>query len=263
MVLTPNQTIAGSVVNAALDGKVALVTGGAKRLGAAIVRRFHSGGAQVVVHYRNSATDARALADELNGLRAGSAAAVACDLLDTPALAGLVDEAVRRFGGLDVLVNNASSFYPTPMGGITERAWADLVGTNFKAPVFLAQAAARELARREGCIVNIVDIHAVYPMKDHLVYSAAKAGLISATRALARELAPRVRVNAVAPGPILWPEDAKWADEALRNRIIQRTLLKRAGEPDDIAKAVVFLVADAPYVTGEILNVDGGNTVVL
>jgi pteridine reductase len=250
-------------VNAALEGKVALVTGGAKRVGAAIVRRFHASGANILMHFRSSEKEARALADELNGLREGSAAIAACDLLDTPALAGLVEQAVRRFGGLDVLVNNASTFYPTPMGGITERAWEDLVGTNFKAPVFLAQAAARALSEREGCIVNIVDIHAVYPMKDHLVYSAAKAGLISATRALARELAPRVRVNAVAPGPILWPEDAEWADENLRNRIIQRTLLKRGGEPDDIARAVSFLVADAPYITGEILNVDGGNTVVL
>lgn len=250
-------------MDAGLQGRVALVTGGARRVGAAIARRLHGRGASVLIHYRGSDAAARGLAEELNGQRRNSAAIAACDLLETRALPGLVQAAVREFGRLDVLVNNASSFFPTRVGEITEEAWADLMGTNLKAPVFLSQAAAHQLRAREGCIVNIVDIHAVYPMKDHLVYSAAKAGLVAATRALARELAPQVRANAVAPGPILWPEDPAWSDQNLREHIIQRTLLKRVGDPDDIAKAVAFLAADAPYVTGQVINVDGGRTVAL
>lgn len=246
-----------------LQGSVALVTGGARRVGAAIARRLHARGASLLIHYRGSGEAARALAGELNRLRHDSAAIAACDLLETPALPGLVEAAVQEFGRLDVLVNNASSFFPTRVGEITEEAWTDLMGTNLRAPVFLSQAAAEELQRHQGCIVNIVDIHAVYPMKEHLVYSAAKAGLVAATRALARELAPRVRANAVAPGPILWPEDPAWSDQSMRDHIIQRTLLKRVGEPDDIAKAVAFLAADAPYITGQVINVDGGRTVAL
>ncbi len=250
-------------MDAALHGKVVLVTGAARRVGAAIVRRLHARGAAVLVHYRSSAADARSLAAELNELRPGSAAIAACDLKHGVELPRLVEAAVASFGRLDVLVNNASTFYPTPMGEITERAWDDLIGTNFKAPVFLAQAAAPELSRNEGCIVNIADIHAEHPMKNHLVYSAAKAGLVAATRALARELAPRVRVNAVALGPILWPEDSQWSDEAMRARVVERTLLRRVGDPDDVAKAVAYLVADAPYVTAQVLNVDGGRTIAL
>lgn len=250
-------------MDAGLQGSVALVTGGARRVGAAIARRLHARGASLLIHYRGSGEAARALAGELNRLRHDSAAIAACDLLETRALPGLVEAAVQEFGRLDVLVNNASSFFPTRVGEITEEAWTDLMGTNLRAPVFLSQAAAEELQRHQGCIVNIVDIHAVYPMKEHLVYSAAKAGLVAATRALARELAPRVRANAVAPGPILWPEDPAWSDQSMRDHIIQRTLLKRVGEPDDIAKAVAFLAADAPYITGQVINVDGGRTVAL
>lgn len=250
-------------MDAGLQGSVALVTGGARRVGAAIVRRLHARGASVLIHYRGSGDAARALAGELNSLRHDSAAIAACDLLETRALPGLMEAAVQEFGRLDVLVNNASSFFPTRVGEITEEAWTDLMGTNLRAPVFLSQAAAEELKRHQGCVVNIVDIHAVYPMKEHLVYSAAKAGLVAATRALARELAPRVRANAVAPGPILWPEDPAWSDQSMRDHIIQRTLLKRVGEPDDIAKAVAFLAADAPYITGQVINVDGGRTVAL
>ena len=250
-------------MDTALHGKVALVTGGARRVGAAIVRLLHARGARVVVHYRTSAADARSLAADLNERRPDSAAIAACDLLQVADHPRLVDAALARFGRLDILVNNASSFYPTPIGDITERAWDDLIGTNFKAPVFLAQAAAAELSRSEGCIVNIADIHAEHPMKNHLVYSASKAGLVAATRALARELAPRVRVNAVALGPILWPEDSPWADEALRARVVERTLLRRVGEPADVAKAVAYLVADAPYVTAQVLGVDGRRTIAL
>jgi pteridine reductase len=214
-----------------------------------------------MVHYRSSSKDAHALQDELNALRADSVALARSDILNLPGLPSLVNDTVERFGRLDVLVNNASTFYPTPVGEVDEKSWDDLMGTNLKAPLFLAQAAAPHLRRQHGSIVNIVDIHADRPMKNYLVYNAAKGGLVSLTRSLARELGPEVRVNGVAPGAILWPEDEAWSDELARHRIIGTTLLKRAGEPADIAKAVRFLVEDAPYVTGQILAVDGGRSV--
>jgi pteridine reductase len=244
-----------------LQDKTVLVTGGAKRVGAAICRRLHAAGANVMVHYRTSAVDARALEAELLARRPGSAARAQADLLKGPAPATLVKEAVKAFGRLDALVNNASSFYPTPVGEITEKSWDDLMGTNLKAPLFLAQAAAVELRKHHGCIVNIIDIHAELPMKSHVVYSTAKAGLAALTRSLARELGPDVRVNGVAPGTILWPENDTWRDEVARQRIINQTALKRIGEPDDIARAVEFLIAAAPYVTGQVIAVDGGRSV--
>jgi pteridine reductase len=244
-----------------LQGKVVLVTGGARRVGAAICRRLHAGGATIALHYRSSAFEARALEVELNALRAGSLTIVQADLLKVSALNGLVRDAVKAHGRLDALVNNASSFYPTPLGEITEQAWDDLIGTNLKAPLFLVQAAARELRASHGAVVNVADIHAEMPMKNHVVYNAAKGGLIALTRSLARELGPEVRVNAVAPGTILWPESDTWQDEVTRQRIINQTALKRIGEPDDIAKAVEFLIAGAPYVTGQVIAVDGGRSV--
>ena len=244
-----------------LQDKVVLVTGGAKRVGAAICRRLHAAGANVMVHYRSSVAEARALEAELVARRAGSAALVRADLLKVPALSGLVKDTVEVFGQLDALVNNASSFYPTAVGEITEKAWEDLVGTNLRAPLFLSQAAARELRKTHGCIVNIVDIHAEVPMKNHVVYNVAKGGLLALTRSLARELGPEVRVNGIAPGTILWPENDAWQDEVARQRIINQTALKRIGEPDDIAKAVEFLIAAAPYVTGQVIAVDGGRSV--
>ena len=243
-----------------MEGKVVLITGGAKRVGAAISRMLHREGARLVIHYRSAGDEAHALERELNRLRPDSAALVQGDLLDPDTYAQLVTAAVERFGGLDALINNASSFYPTAVGEITEADWQDLIGTNLKAPLFLAQAAARELARRHGCIVNIADIHAERPTKSYVVYSLAKAGLVALTKSLAHELGPTVRVNAVAPGTILWPDDDPRFDDAERRRIIAHTALKRAGEPDDIARAVRFLVSDAPYVTGEILAVDGGRS---
>lgn len=243
-----------------LDGKVALVTGGARRVGAAICRRLHAAGADLVVHYRASADDARALKSELESARAASVTLVQGDLLKTGALSALVRDAVKSFGRLDVLVNNASSFYPTALGDITEKAWDDLVGTNLKAPLFLAQAAAPELRKTHGVIVNIIDIHAELPMKNYVVYSTAKGGLLALTRSLARELGPDVRVNGVSPGTIVWPDDDQWRDEVSRQRIMNQTALKRIGEPDDIAKAVEYLVANAPYVTGQIIAVDGGRS---
>jgi pteridine reductase len=244
-----------------MQGKVVLVTGGAKRVGAAICRRLHAAGAQLAVHYRNSAQEAQALQNELNELRPGSAAAFQADLLDPDTMPRLVEAVVEKFGRLDALVNNASSFYATPLAEVDEQQWHDLLGTNLKAPLFLAQAATAELRRRHGTIVNIADIHAERPMHGHLLYSVAKSGLVALTRALAQELAPQVRVNGISPGVIVWPETAAWLDEEQRRKIVAHTLLKREGEPDDIAKTVAFLIQDAPYITGQIIAVDGGRTI--
>ncbi len=244
-----------------MQGKTVLVTGGAKRVGAAIVRRLHGAGANVAIHCRSSLQEAQALRDELNDHRADSACAVQADLLEISGLPRVVDEVIKQFGHLDALVNNASSFYPTPLDKMNEQQWNDLLGTNLKAPLFLAQAAMPELHRRHGCIVNIVDIHADFPMHGHLLYNIAKSGLAGLTRALAQELAPQIRVNGIAPGVNLWPESAAWQDEEQRRKIIAHTLLKREGEPDDIARTVQFLIADAPYITGQIIAVDGGRSI--
>lgn len=238
---------------------VVLVTGGARRVGAEIVRCLHAAGAQVAVHYRHSSGEAEALVAALEGLRPGSAVALQADLLDTAALPRLVDAAVARFGRLDGLVNNASSFFPTALGEIDETAWTDLIGSNLKAPLFLAQAAAPHLSASGGAIVNIVDIHAERPLKGYALYCAAKAGLLGLTRALALELAPQVRVNGVAPGAIEWPDDGQFPPPE-RERIVAHTLLGRVGAPSDIARTVRFLLFDAPYVTGQILSVDGGRS---
>lgn len=241
-----------------MQGKVVLITGGAKRVGAAIGRLLHAAGASLMIHYRSSANEARALQDELNDLRPDSVALIQADLLDVNGLPSLVNQTVATFGGLDVLVNNASSFYPTPVGSITMKDWDNLMGSNLIAPMFLSQAAAPELKKRRGCIVNIADIHAERPMKSYVVYSVAKAGVVGLTKSLARELGPLVRVNAVAPGPIMWPEDDPNFDEVSRQRIVSHTILKTAGGPDDIARAVRFFAIDAPYITGQVLAVDGG-----
>ena len=245
-----------------MHGKVVLITGGAKRVGAAICRRLHAAGANLMLHYRASAGEARLLQAELNHARASSVALIQADLLDVAKLPSLVEQALATFGRLDALVNNASSFFPTPIGEITPALWDDLVGTNLRAPTFLSQAAAVPLKRSQGAIVNITDIHAERPLKGYVVYSLAKAGLSGLTRSLARELAPEVRVNAIAPGPILWPDDDQF-DELSRQRIVSHTPLKREGEPDDIARAVSFLLMDAPYVTGTTIAVDGGRQIAL
>jgi len=244
-----------------MQGKVVLVTGGAKRVGAAICRRLHAAGANIALHYHTSQHEAAALQDELNALRTNSVASFSADLLDLSALPALIAQTLARFGRLDGLVNNASSFYATPLAEINETDWHDLLGTNLKAPLFLAQAAAQELRRTQGSIVNIVDIHAERPMQNHLLYSVAKGGLRALTLGLAQELAPEVRVNGVAPGPILWPQHRDWNDADKRAAIVAQTLLKRVGEPDDIAKTVAFLLQDAPYITGQIIAVDGGKSI--
>ncbi|MHB1083923.1 MAG: pteridine reductase [Thiobacillus sp.] len=243
-----------------MQGKVVLITGGAKRVGAATARLLHASGANLMIHYRSSVDEARALQNELNALRPDSVALIQADLLDIGGLPSLVSKTVATFGGLDVLVNNASSFYPTPVGTITVKDWDNLMGSNLMAPMFLSQAAAPELKKRHGCIVNIADIHADRPMKSYVVYSVAKAGVVGLTKSLARELGPQVRVNAVAPGPIMWPEDDPSFDELSRQRIVSHTILKTTGGPDDIARAVRFFAIDAPYVTGQVLAVDGGRS---
>jgi len=244
-----------------MQGKVVLVTGGAKRVGAAICRRLHAAGASIALHYRSSVQEALALQAELQAKRPDSVLSVQADLLDPDAICRLVHDTVQHFGRLDALVNNASSFFATPLGEIDEQHWNDLIGTNLKAPLLLAQAAAGELRRNHGAIVNIVDIHAERPMRGHLLYSVAKSGLTALTRALAQEMAPQVRVNAVAPGVIMWPESAEWLDDEQRRKIIAHTLLKREGEPDDVARTVQFLLNDAPYITGQIIAVDGGRSI--
>ena len=243
-----------------LDGKVVLITGAARRVGAAIARRLHGAGASVVVHYHRSEREAQALRDELNAIRADSVALIQADLLNQSGLAEMVRNTVARFDRLDALNNNASTFHATPVGEIVETDWDSLTGINVRAPLFLSQAAAPHLRKSMGCIVNITDIHAERPLKNYVVYSLAKTALAGLTLSLARELGPEIRVNAVAPGPILWPEDDSF-DELARQRVISHTLLKRAGEPDDVARAVYYLVAESPFVTGQIIAVDGGRSV--
>jgi pteridine reductase len=244
---------------APLAGKAVLVTGSARRVGAAIATAFHGAGARVAVHYRNSQAEAESLAAKMNRARAGSARAFAAELADAAACETLAAAVVRAFGRLDVLVNNASTFYPTPVGSITPDQFDDLVGSNLRAPLFLSQAAAPALAKQEGLILNIADIHGLRPLGRHAVYCAAKAGLVMLTRSLARELGPAIRVNAIAPGPVLWPE--RGVDKALRKRIVARTALKRAGSPEDVAQAALFFATAAPFVTGQVLAVDGGRLV--
>ena len=248
-------------MNESLSGKAALVTGGARRVGAAIARRLHAAGANVLLHYRDSESDAAKLEAELNATRPKSAARVKAELLAPIAPRALVSTALQTFGRLDLLVNNASSFFPVDLGAIESSHWEELVGSNLRAPLFICQEAAPELAKREGAIVNIVDIHADRPLKGYPLYSIAKAGLAALTKSLAVELAPRVRVNGVAPGAIAWPEDNQF-DPAERSRILATTPLARMGSPQDIAQAVHFL-ACARFVTGQVLAVDGGRSIFL
>jgi pteridine reductase len=238
---------------------VIIVTGAARRVGAEIARSLHKAGAQLMLHYRQSNTEVAALADALNHLRPDSAVIAQAELGDVAALEGLVAETLRVYGRIDGLVNNASSFFPTPVGGIAEADWDNLIGSNLKGPLFLTQAAAPHLRESKGGVVNITDIHAERPLKNYPLYCAAKAGLLGLTRALALELGPDVRVNAVAPGPIAWPDGESFS-LGEKDAIIDHTLLKRTGSPADVAGAVKFLLLDAPYVTGQVLNVDGGRT---
>ena len=235
-----------------------LVTGAARRIGATIARTLHAAGARVILHCHRSREMAERLAAELNGARPRSCVVIDADLLEPASLPRLVEASAEVWGRLDGLVNNASSFYATPLGQVGEREWNDLIGTNLRAPLLLAQAAAPRLRQAKGAIVNIVDIHAERPLAGFVVYTVAKAGLAGLTRSLALELAPDVRVNGVAPGAILWPEDGRHYDPAERERIIEQTPLARVGTPEEVAGAVKYLLFDAPFVTGQILAVDGG-----
>jgi len=252
--------VTGSARQASLDGRWALVTGAAKRIGAVVASTLHAAGANVAIHYNRSAAEAEQLAASLNRRRGKSAFTVAANMLDVAAVERLAAQVLERTDGrLDVLVNNASNFYPTPIGTITLEQWDDLFGSNLKAPLFLSQALVPALRAARGVIVNIVDVHSQRPLRDHPVYGAAKAGLAMLTRSLAKDLGPHIRVNGVSPDAILWPDEGM--SDALRAGIIKQTALKRSGEPEDIAAAVLFLVRDAPYVTGQIIAVDGGRSV--
>lgn len=243
-----------------MQGSAVLITGAARRIGAAIARELHRAGGRVVLHCRSSRAEAEKLAAELNDARPASAAVVQADLLDLDALPRMVEDAARAFGRLDGLVNNASSFDATPFGSIGPEQWKDLMGSNLRAPLFLAQSAAAHLRNARGAIVNIIDIHAERPLKDYAVYSIAKSGLAGLTRSLALELGPHVRVNGVAPGAILWPDSGEHFDAGEKSRILAQTPLGRIGNPADVAGAVKYLLFDAPFVTGQILAVDGGRS---
>lgn len=238
--------------------RVVLITGAARRVGAEVVRTLHAAGYNIALHYRSSSQHAEALAAELNATRDNSVRLLQGDLEDTASLPPLVAKAHEFWGRLDVLINNASSFYPTLIGDITEADWENLLSSNLKGPLFLSQAAAPYLQESEGCIVNITDIHGDRPLKNHTVYCCAKAGLIMLTKSLARELGPEVRCNAVSPGAIMWPETDQ--SEAEKADIVSRTALKRSGSPQDIARTIRFLVMEAPYITGQVIPVDGGRT---
>jgi len=240
------------------DNKVALITGGVRRIGAEIATLLHENGFKLALHYRNSRAEAKTLQDKLNAIRSDSVVLIQADLHVTKGLSALVNSTLESFNRLDMVVNNASSFYPTPIGKASEDDWDDLIGSNLKAPFFLAQAAAPALKASNGCIINIVDIHSQRPLKEHPIYCMAKAGLAMMTTSLAKELGPEIRVNGVSPGAILWPENNM--DQLTQQRIISRSFLKRQGSPADIAQTVLFLATQAPFITGQIISVDGGRS---
>ncbi len=246
------------IESTSLEGKCALITGAARRIGATIASRLHEAGASVAIHYRGSAQEATDLRDQLNAKRNNSAETFQADLNDQKNIDSLVQDVLQWSGQLDVLVNNASGFYPTPIGSITTDQWDDLIGSNLKAPLFLSQAAMPALKNSNGCIINIVDIHAQRPLRDHPVYGTAKAGLAMLTRSLAKDLAPEIRVNGISPGAILWPEDEMTEDT--KENILNQIPLARQGKPNDIADTVIFLARDAHYITGQIIAVDGGRS---
>ena len=256
--MTNDNSNVNSDLTKTTESKCALITGASKRIGAMTSRLLHQAGYNVIIHCRLSRQAADDLAEEFNQLREDSARVVQGDLNNETIYDLLIEQAYQCWNRLDVLINNASSFYPTPIGSITIDDWNNLVNSNMKAPLFLAQAAAPHLKQTQGCIINMIDVHAQRPMKDHPVYCAAKAGLSMITQSLAKDLGPEVRVNGVAPGAILWPDNDM--PEHTKNLILERTSLKRPGEPIDIAKTILFLVKDADYITGQIIADDGGRT---
>ena len=238
--------------------QIAVVTGGARRIGAQICRRLHQANIDLVIHYRNSSLEAKALQKELNNIRKGSAAIVKADLLNLDSYALIINEAIKIYGQLNFLINNASSYYATKINEVNETNWNDLINSNLKGALFLSKEAAPFLKKTNGSIINITDAHITSPKKNYIIYSVAKSGLNSLTKSLAEELGPKIRVNAIAPGPILWPDNSIEFNKSYRKKVISQTTLKKVGEPDDIAKAVEFLLLNAPFISGQILNVDGG-----
>ena len=240
--------------------QVAIITGGAKRIGASICRRLHKANIDIIIHYKNSDKEANLLKDELNNIRNNSASIIQADLLKPANYSLIINEAVNIYGQLNYLINNASSYYQTDINEVDESNWDDLIGSNLKAALFLSKEAAPFLELTKGSIINITDAHIKNPKKNYIIYSIAKSGLTTLTKSLAKELGPQIRVNAVAPGPILWPDNSNGFDENYRNKVISQTMLKKVGEADDIAKAVEFLLLNAPFITSHILNVDGGRS---
>ena len=243
------------------SSKTILITGGARRIGSVIARTLHQSGYNVMIHYRSSSADADKLVRSLNEIRAGSAASIQGDLLDISCIPNIVETTVQTFGRLDCLVNNASTFYPTPIELIENDFWTDLVGSNLKAPMFMVKSAAKYLRESDGCIINIVDIYARTPLENHPIYCSAKAGLEMLTKSLARDLAPEIRVNGISPGAILWPEHE--SHTLNQEELLKKIPMKRMGTPEDIAKTVRFLTEEASYITGQIIAVDGGRSVVI
>lgn len=240
-----------------MRNKTALITGAAKRIGAAITEQLHANGMDVIIHYNTSGKEAHELVKKLNGIRRDSAIMIQANLEHKEYYQPLIDAAVEFKDGIDVLINNASAYYPTAVGSIDEQQWNELINTNLKAPLFLSQLAAQSLRSNKGCIINITDIHAERPLRNHSVYSISKSGLVMLTQSLAKELAPTIRVNAISPGVIMWPDDL---DDEKKNEILNEVMMKRTGNVDDITKAVLFLIKDADYITGQVLNIDGGRT---
>ena len=236
--------------------KWVLITGGAKRIGAKIARTLHAEEMNLVIHFNTSSDAANELCSELNSIRNDSAIAIGSNLTNQTEVESLITKVIETTGQLDVLINNASTFYPTPIEDITLDDWDNLVGTNLKAPLFLCKHAAPYIKESRGCIINMVDIHASKPLKNHSIYGSAKSGLVMLTRSLAKDLAPEVRVNGIAPGMILWPENEP--SEEIKQKVVDQIPLKRSGEPNDIAQTVLFLIANADYITGQIITVDGG-----
>ena len=240
--------------------QIAIVTGGAKRIGASICRRLHKANINLIIHYKTSEKEAISLRDELNEKRKNSVSIIQADLLDPKSYSKIINEAIKIYGQLNFLINNASTYYPTTINQIDQLNWENLVGSNLKAPLFLCKEAAPFLKENYGSIINITDAHIAKPKKNYIIYSIAKAGLTTLTKSLAQELGPEIRVNAIAPGPVLWPENSNEFDTSYRRKVTSQTMLKKVGEPDDIAKAVEFLLLNGSFITSHILNVDGGRS---
>ena len=243
-----------------MKNRTVLITGAAKNIGATIAKELHSSGMKIIIHYNHSQKEATKLVNELNDLRENSAIKIQADLKKKECYSMLIKTALDFTGKIDVLINNASAFYPTPLNDINEKNWNELININLKAPLFISKLAAESLKENNGCIINITDIHASNPLINHAIYCISKAGLIILTKSLAKELAPNIRVNAISPGAITWPDGM---DSKTKENIINQTVLKKMGNAEDIAKTVIFLIEDASYITGQILNVDGGKTLFL